>query len=87
MCTTFCYRNGFDMPTIAAFDGIKIQVFAGDHNPPHFHVVAAEFEAIVRIEDLEMVAGSLRRSDLKKALQWAVSHMEELQNAWDDLNG
>lgn len=48
------------MPTIAMFDGIKIQVFA-DHNPPHFHAVKAEFEILISIGSWQILQGSMRR--------------------------
>lgn len=73
------------MPTIAVIDGIKIQVFA-DHRPPHFHVVAAEQEAVVRISDLVVIRGSMRKGTLRKALDWAEANMQEIEDAWDKLN-
>ena len=35
------------MPTISVFYGVVIQMFAGDHAPPHFHALYAEYEALI----------------------------------------
>jgi hypothetical protein len=32
------------MPTIDNFNGIKINVYNGDHRPPHIHAIYNEFE-------------------------------------------
>lgn len=74
------------MPTIAKIDGIKIQVFA-DHNPPHFHVVFAEYEILISIPGLEVLQGSMPRAQLDKALSWARVHMRDIENEWDRING
>jgi hypothetical protein len=37
------------MPTICRFYGILIQMYFGDHAPPHFHALYAEFEALIDI--------------------------------------
>jgi hypothetical protein len=39
------------MPTICVFYGVVIQMFAGDHPPPHFHVMYAEYEAVIDVRD------------------------------------
>lgn len=74
------------MPTIAMFDGIKIQVFA-DHNPPHFHAVKAEFEILISIGSWQILQGSMRRGDLDAVMDWAKTHETELRNEWRRVNG
>ena len=37
------------MPTISRFYGILIQMYFGDHVPPHFHALYAEYEALIDI--------------------------------------
>jgi Domain of unknown function (DUF4160) len=59
------------MPTIYRLAKLKIQVFGGDHNPPHFHVVVGDTEVLVRIGDLSIMRGALRAADLRRALEWA----------------
>jgi hypothetical protein len=38
------------MPTIDQKKGIKINVFNGDHRPPHIHAVYNEYEVLILIE-------------------------------------
>ena len=49
------------MPTISIFYGVVIQMFAGDHAPPHFHALYAEHEALIDLRDLSVLRGSLPR--------------------------
>jgi hypothetical protein len=45
------------MPTISRFYGILIQMYFGDHVPPHFHALYAEFEALIDIRTFEVIRG------------------------------
>lgn len=40
------------MPTLARFGNIKIQMFADDHAPVHFHVRTPTSKAVVTLADL-----------------------------------
>ena len=71
------------MPTISAFYGIVIQMFWRDGSPPHFHALYAEHEALIELEKLRVVRGSLPRRALALVLEWAVGHHEELMEAWN----
>jgi hypothetical protein len=42
------------MPTVAVIDGVKIQFYAAEHPPPHFHAVFAEYRASIGIADLRV---------------------------------
>lgn len=75
------------MPTLANIGGLKIQIFADDHNPPHFHVVTPDHEALIAIADFSMLRGSLVRRDLDAALSWAAENRKVLEHEWDRLNG
>src|SRR5277367_1618752 len=39
--------------------------------PPHFHIVAPDFQVTVRISDLTVLAGDATLSQLAEALAWA----------------
>ncbi|HEV8239691.1 MAG TPA: DUF4160 domain-containing protein [Thermoanaerobaculia bacterium] len=49
---------------------------------PHFHALYAEDEAVIGIEDLEVLAGALPRRALALVLEWAEEHREELRDNW-----
>ncbi len=59
---------------------------ADDHRPPHFHVVGADFEVLVRISDLAVIAGEARPAQIDAALTWAAGRIEILVAKWDELN-
>jgi Domain of unknown function (DUF4160) len=46
-------------------------MYADDHRPPHFHIVGADFQVVVRIADLTVVAGAARRGQIAEAMAWA----------------
>ena len=70
------------MPTISMFYGIMIQMFWGDHAPPHFHAVYGEYEIIINIRTLEIMKGFMPRRALALVLEWASLHREQLIEDW-----
>ena len=74
------------MPEISRFFGLVIYMFFNDHNPPHFKVVYAEFEANVLIENGNLLNGDLPISKLKLVQAWAEIHKTELLDMWESKN-
>ena len=74
------------MPTVHRFGSVSIRLYADDHHPPHFHIVAPEFQVLVRIDDFEIIAGSARAADLAEALIWAKANQPLLVQRWKELN-
>lgn len=70
------------MPTISAFYGILIRMFFNDHAPPHFHARYGEFEATIDISTLEIIEGELPSRALKLVQEWAIIHLEDLEQNW-----
>jgi Domain of unknown function (DUF4160) len=73
------------MPTVAIVDGVKIQFFAREHPPPHFHAVFAEHRAQIRIDSLGVLKGRLPRAKLRAVVSWAETRGEALQRVWEDV--
>jgi hypothetical protein len=71
------------MPTISRFYGILIQMYFGDHVPPHFHALYAEFEALIAIETLEVIRGDLPGRAMSLVLEWSQIHRDELRRDWE----
>ena len=67
------------MPTIAIIDGVKINIYSHEHPPPHFHAIYAEYEAMIRISDLEIEEGKLPSKTYKKVKKWAESSKEKIE--------
>ena len=38
---------------------IKIELYFKDHNPPHFHAIYGEYNALFNLETLEIIEGDL----------------------------
>ena len=71
------------MPTISIFYGIVIQMFWDEHAPPHFHALYTEHEALIDIQTLSVIRGSLPRRALAMVLEWASEHCKELMEDWE----
>jgi len=56
------------MPTIQRFGAVSVRMYADDHLPPHFHIVAPDFQVLVRISDLTVIAGEAR--PLRSPRRW-----------------
>lgn len=74
------------MPTIKIIDSIKIDLYSREHNPPHFHAIYADYEALILIKDLEIYAGSLPKKQLSKVLNWAKGNKYMLMENFKRLN-
>jgi len=71
------------MPEISRFFGIIIYIYFREHNPPHFHAVYGEDEALIEIEALRVISGHLPPRALGLVIEWASLHQEKLRNAWE----
>ena len=47
------------MPTIEIINGIKINIYNGEHKPAHIHAIYNEFEALITIKNKDVYAGDL----------------------------
>ena len=78
------------MPVVAIIDGIRIWFYNDDHPPPHFHAEYAEYGALISLETLEIIQGSLPRPQYRKVVAWAKLRRRALDLAWvtsqSDLN-
>jgi len=60
-----------------------IQMYFGDHPPPHFHALYAEFEAVIDIRTFEIIRGELPLRAMALVLEWAQQHRDELTRDWE----
>ena len=74
------------MPTLHRLGAASIRMYADDHHPPHFHIVGADFQVLVRIADLAILAGTARKAQIAEAMAWAETHREWLALKWVELN-
>jgi hypothetical protein len=66
------------VPRISAFYGIVIEMYFGDHAPPHFHARYSGDEATIVIATGEILDGSLPPRALRLVREWLSEHREEL---------
>lgn len=71
------------MPRLSEFYGIAIYMYFADHNPPHFHAIYAEHEALVQIDDGSILRGGLPKTAAKLVEQWRTLHHDELLADWE----
>ena len=77
------HGRGVEMPSISEFFGISIYVYYNDHAPPRFHALYAEFEALFRIDNLEILAGELPVRARTLVAEWANLRRPELIEDWE----
>jgi hypothetical protein len=46
-------------------------MYSRDHNPPHFHAIEGDDEALFRISDLQIHKGSLSPPSVQAVRTWA----------------
>jgi hypothetical protein len=63
-----------------------IRVYANDHLPPHFHAIAPDFEALIEIETLAIMRGSLSRQASKSVMAWASANRHTIVTEWNRIN-
>jgi len=76
-----------NMPTIKRFSSSKLCMYAGDHLPPHFHILSNDGgNALVEISTFAVLAGRVSRAVFVEVTEWAVGEKEFLQSKWNELN-
>ena len=72
------------MPEISRFYGIIIRMFSIDneHPPKLIHAKYGEHEAVIELESLNIIEGSLPKKARILTREWAEEHQEELLEMW-----
>jgi hypothetical protein len=79
------------------FGGVLFVAYSNDHSPRHVHGFAGETEAIIDLRFDGTVAlaprndairpANAKRSEVKKILNTAALHFEELAALWEEIHG
>jgi Domain of unknown function (DUF4160) len=56
--------------------------YANEHPPAHFHAKIAEFQAVVDIDTVTIVAGRLPPTQARAVLAWAASRQDRLRQTF-----
>ncbi len=73
------------MPVLSMFYGIIIRMFYYDnkqHNLPHIHIEYGEFNAVVTINEGNLIEGDFPKDKLKLVQAWIEIHKDELKANW-----
>ncbi len=76
------------MPEISRFFGIIIRMFAEPavrHHLPHFHAYYQDESAVFGIEPVELIGGTMPRTQQRLVEAWAEIHQRELTADWERL--
>jgi uncharacterized protein DUF4160 len=76
------------MPEISRFFGIIIRMYVelgAPHHYPHLHAYYQNAVGIYRIDQIEMMQGSLSKREQRLVEAWIVLHQNELLENWDRL--
>ena len=71
------------MPELSRFNGIRITINFNDHNPPHIHAAYGGKNVVVEIETLTVSPSNLPPRILRRIIEWATIHQNELRQAWE----
>jgi len=79
------------------FGGVRFVAYSNDHPPRHVHGFAGETEVVVDLRvdgtvgladrDDAIRPANAKRSDVRKILQVAADHFEELAGLWEAIHG
>lgn len=79
------------------FGGVRFVVYSNDHLPRHVHGFSGDTEAVVDLRADGNVAladrtdairpGNAKRSDVRKILETAAVHFDELAALWEGIHG
>ena len=73
------------MPELARFYGIVIRMYYVDHNPPHFHAMYGEYEAVFQLDPLELLRGQLPPRARNLVIEWATHNRSAIEDAWQSV--
>lgn len=71
------------MPELCRFFGIVIAMHYNDHGPPHFHARYGQEQASIRIDNGEILDGTLGARSLRLVDEWRKLHEIELLEDWE----
>lgn len=77
-----------NMPEICRFFGIIVRMFTEPdtgHHRPHFHAYYQNHEAVITMDTIEFIGGSLPQKEKRLVEAWAELHLGELRENWKRL--
>ena len=68
-------------------DGLKIEIYSNEHPPPHFHVITSDSKASFRLDNCELIEGSLTSKQKRKVEYWfnEMNAKKALISVWNNI--
>ncbi len=74
------------MPTVIVRDGVHVEVYSRDHQPPHVHAKTGSGKVVVYLSDeksLQWAAeANVTKSDVRKAVNVVQDHLADCWAMW-----
>lgn len=61
-------------------------IIDNEHPPKHIHIKYGEFQAVMELENLNIIDGSLPKRAKILVREWAEIHQNELIEMWESQN-
>jgi hypothetical protein len=72
------------MPVLKRFGAFVVTMYFENHNPPHVHVLASDWEAQVTIADGTVLRGAIPGRPLRAVRTWLSRNRPALTSLWDE---
>jgi hypothetical protein len=69
---------------VARVDGLKIEIFAREHPPPHFHVSAGKIDATFSLADGSLLNGRVSSRERELIQWWYTRSRPLLIKTWNE---
>lgn len=69
---------------VTKINGLRIEIFAKEHAPPHFHVSGGDIDASFSIKDCSLLIGHIGGRERKLVNWWHQRSKEILVRIWDE---
>lgn len=73
----------YERVLVDRINGLKIYIYANEHPPPHFHVRAADFDAVFALDDCSLIRGTVNRKTRDLIEFYHASAKEKLIDVWN----
>jgi hypothetical protein len=73
----------FTRELVARINGLKIEIYADEHVPPHFHVRSANIDAAFAIHDCALLKGTIDGKTRKLIVYWHSKSRQKLVEVWN----
>ena len=74
------------MGKLHQFGNVIVRIYPNDHLPPHFHVVAPDFDAAIEIATLKIMIGAVPAKHRVGIMEWASRNRAAIAAEWNKLH-